>query len=174
MTKSTVEYPADLRKKLKRSLLPDELKREIARRLNLLLRHYEINPASQDAGAELAHRLMMDHVPGFQVEGSRGAPRKTDTPEAKEARSWFIHKLDEARKKKPGLSTQTICKQLLKERDLPGYFRKRNGEPRTFHTLRRMIPLARQEQRQRWMDELIAAFLEGGKRENGKSGPDLS
>jgi hypothetical protein len=169
MTKSTVQYPADLRKKLKPSLSRAELEREIARRLYLLFRHYKIDPASKDAGVELGSRLMMDHVPGFQVGGLRGAPNKSDTIEAKDARRWLIGKIEEAHQRNPRLSDIEICKNLVRDSNLPKHFRKADGRPKSHHTLRAAIPLARHDQ---LVDELVREFMNARQPQGSAMGPE--
>jgi hypothetical protein len=154
MKNSRLQYPPELSKRLKRPHSLRELKSEIERRLFALFRFYAINPASENAGADLVSRLILDHVPGFQVGGPRGRPRTRETPEAKEARAWLVRKIDEARGRNARLSHVAICKRLVKETDLPKHFRNKDGTPKRSETLRAEIQTARQER----IQELVAAF----------------
>ena len=53
-----------------------EYDQEIARRLDLLMRHYQIDPRAENAWQQLACRLAQDHVPGLKpwrpsIDGDR-------------------------------------------------------------------------------------------------------
>lgn len=75
-------------------------------RMQALLEHFAIDPASPDKWYSLALRLAREHLPAFREAAKRGAPRRWD-----EVRLGYLHAEVDALKE-AGLSVEDACRKL--------------------------------------------------------------